>query len=147
MSPVDWAQVRLLQAPDDWETLPENGWAAVIAAAAGAARLGRRPADRTEHQTKVTMQVGRRVRRWTEPRSMSDQDDIDEATNEYLAAAGLPVRPSGYDWFIRKPDGLSRAVTFYDAVSTRINESAAVSPAEVFAEALRAIEAIDELSR
>jgi hypothetical protein len=93
------------------------------------------------------MQICRPVRRWTEPRTVSDQDDIDEAANEYLATAGLPVRPVGYDWFIRKPDGLSSAVTYYDTVSTRINETTAISPAEVSAEARRVIEAIDDLTR
>lgn len=147
MSAVDWEQVRPLQTPAGWERLPGNGWGAVIGAAAGVARLRRHPSDRAEHQTQVTMQVGRRVRRWTEPRSVSDQNDIDEAANEYLAAAGLPARPAGFDWFIRKPTGFSGAVTFHDTVSARINETAAVSPTEVLAETRRAIKAIDDLGR
>lgn len=147
MSFMNWEQVRLLQDPAGWERLPENGWGAVIGAAAGTERLARRPTDRAEHQTRVTVQVSRRVRRWTEPRSVNDQTDIDEAANEYLAAAGLPARPAGFDWFVRTSSGFSSAATFYDAVSAQINETAAVSPAEVFAQARRAIKALDDLNR
>ncbi|GAA2751841.1 hypothetical protein GCM10009869_17380 [Amnibacterium kyonggiense] len=92
----------------------------------------------------MNVQAGRRVRQWLEPRSPEDQADIDEAANEYLAAAGLPARPAEFDWFIRRPAGYSRPTSYCDAISTRINETAANSPVEVLAEARRAIKAIDE---
>lgn len=106
----------------------------------------RRPARRTEHKTQVTTQGGRRLRRWAEPRSVGDQSDIDEAADDHLAAAGLPARPAGYEWSVRTLNGFSTAASFYDAVSARINESAAVSSAEVLAEAQRPIKAIDDLA-
>lgn len=143
---VDWDQVRLLRGPAGWERLPENGRGAVIGAAAGVTRLARRPAERAEHQTEVTTRSGRRVRRWTEPRSIDDQNEINDAANEYLVAAGLPARPAGFDWFIRKPTGFTTVATYCDTISALINETDAVSPAEVLAEARRVIASIDSAS-
>jgi hypothetical protein len=33
----------------------------------------------------------------------ADLDSIDDDIDSYLADAGLPPRPRGYDWFIRRP--------------------------------------------
>jgi hypothetical protein len=139
---VDWDRVAEPTTEEGWVALPENGWGAIIAAAAGERLVGRRPVDRTDFRTRITARTGRRVRAWTEPRTVDDQASIDEGVDEYLALAGLPGRPAGYAWYLRRPDDRDDAADPVDAISRRMAASPALEPADVLREARIAVRAV-----
>jgi hypothetical protein len=139
---MDWDRVPEVTADAGWTELPGNGWGAVIAAAAGEGRVGRRPAPRSAFTTRVIVRAGRRVQAWTEPRSEHDQATIDEDVDEFLAAADLPPRPSGFVWSLRHPEGWDVAQDPVELISARIVRTDAVLPADVLREARSAVEQV-----
>lgn len=98
MYAVDWELVKESQPPPGWFELEDNTWDALISALAGEENVVRRK------------RISTRI-------NDDDQEVIDSFTDEYLAAADVPLRPHGYDWFLRPPRGLPDL----NAVHTRVN--------------------------
>ena len=99
-----WASAELAEAPAGWILATENGWGALVVWAAGQGNFVRVRAAAGERYGTVVHRLQNGSERLepfvlTEPDLESIDDDIDS----YLADAGLPPRPRGYDWFIRRP--------------------------------------------
>lgn len=83
---TEWDLVKVSSPPARWFELEDSTWDALISAMAGEENLLRRL-----HQSKTF--------------SDDDQETIDGFIDEHLAAADLPPRPRGYEWFLRPPPG------------------------------------------
>lgn len=119
-----WDDVPVIEesdvSADELIELSDNGWGQLVGWVAGVERL-RRVVDRREHITTITYPMrGLTIRR---PRSASEQAEIEEDVNSYLAEAGVPPRPPGYVWYVVKPPAVASADEFW----ARINEAQAVS--------------------
>jgi hypothetical protein len=104
MSDDPWGAGQASTAPEGWIPTPENGWGALVAWAAGPLNMVRVPAAPRNRETVVVTQYsdGRVTR---EPSLLTDADleSIDDDIDSYLAEAGLPPRPRGFDWYLRPP--------------------------------------------
>jgi hypothetical protein len=103
-----WDDVPVIEesdvSADELIELPANGWGQLVGWVAGVKRL-RRVVDRREHMTTLYYPMkGLTIRR---PRSASEQEEIEEDVNSYLAEAGVPPRPPGYVWYVGKPAAVS----------------------------------------
>lgn len=87
MSRPDWELVRVSLPPSGWMELEDSTWDALVAALAGEENVVRR-------------------RRNGSRTDLDDQEIIDDTIDAYLAAADIPPRPRGYDWFLRPPPGV-----------------------------------------
>ncbi|MBN3498842.1 hypothetical protein JYA52_15160 [Arthrobacter pascens] len=104
MSNNPWECEELSEAPAGWIPATENGWGALVVWAAGPGNVVRVPAaPRDRHTVVVTHYPDGSEHR--EPSMLSDAEleSIDDDIDAYLDDAGLPPRPRGYDWFIRRP--------------------------------------------
>lgn len=88
MTGIEWDLVKVSSPPAGWFELEDSTWDALISAMAGEENILRRL-----HQSK--------------PFSNDDQEIVDGLIDEHLAAADLPPRPRGYEWFLRPPPGPS----------------------------------------
>ena len=107
--PTDrWQEI--LDAPvnpdGNWVVLPENGWGAVIAYAAGPGHA--RPHDVPLSERRVTVTVHDTGRVFDEPFRPADLADIAEMISDYLVTVGLPVSPRTW-WEVDLPPGMSEA--------------------------------------
>lgn len=93
--------------------LPENGWGALLAWAAGPQHVTRL-SDSGEKPPVVTStsHADGTTTRKTSPRTVADQAEIDEAIDEYLSEAALPPRPRGWRWFLALPPQHTTAESF-----------------------------------
>jgi hypothetical protein len=104
MNKDPWACPELAEVPAGWILATENGWGALAVWAAGAGNVVRVPvADRERHGTVVHRRADGSERRESFVLTKADLTLIDDDLDTYLAAAELPPRPRGYDWFIRRP--------------------------------------------
>lgn len=99
-----WASTELAEAPSGWIRATENGWGALVVWAAGQGNFVRVPAAAGDRYGMVV----HRDRNGSERQqpfvlAEADLESIDDDIDSYLADAGLPPRPRGYDWFIRRP--------------------------------------------
>lgn len=104
MSDDPWGARQASAAPDGWIPATENGWGALVVWAAGPPNVVRVPAAPRDRETVVVTRDsdGRQTR---EPSRLTDADleSIDDDIDSYLAEAGLPPRPRGFDWYLRPP--------------------------------------------
>lgn len=112
--------------------LPESGYGALLAWAAGLRRV-RRAADRLNHQTRVTVVTGGDTTTYTRAHSTDEQDDVDNDIDSYLRDAGIPPRPPGYRWFVELPQGVTPD-DLWEIVNTDLAASNATHPADVLAQ-------------
>ena len=91
-----WDEVKPKGSEQGWEPLPENGWFALMAWTAGLENVGRLARNRSS---------------------------VDESVNEFRLAAGVPARPSGFDWFLRVPDGWPAGLSLADELSSQITRA------------------------
>lgn len=113
-----WASAELAKAPPGWILAVENGWGAMVVWAAGQGNFVRVPAAVGDRHGIIVHRLpdGSEQR---EPFALSDADlaAIDDDIDAYIADAGLPPRPRGYDWFIRRPpDAGLGGDAFWEAV-------------------------------
>lgn len=99
-----WACPELAAAPAGWILATENGWGALAVWAAGDGNFIRVPVADRARQGDVVHRRPDGIER-TEVFTLTEADlaSIDDDIDAYLADAGLPPRPRGYDWFIRRP--------------------------------------------
>lgn len=79
MNGFSWQDRARSPDPDGWLPLEDNTWDALIAAVSVPDNIARSPRYGA-HEA---------------------QEIIDALTDDYLAEAGFPPRPRGFDWFIR----------------------------------------------
>ncbi|GAA1495829.1 DUF5956 family protein [Paeniglutamicibacter kerguelensis] len=115
-----WSDVPVHEPEPGWELLPENGWFAMIGWVAGLANLRRFPGSDVGRTVRVTCIEHGSERTYLEPFGAEDRADVDESVNGYLADAGIPPRPSGFDWYLRVPEGWPGESAVPDALSSRI---------------------------
>ncbi|MBT2535634.1 DUF5956 family protein [Arthrobacter sp. ISL-69] len=113
-----WASAELGEAPAGWILATENGWGALVVWAAGQGNFVRVRAAAGDRLGTVVhrFQTGSAQ---LEPFVLTEADleSIDDDIDSYLAAAELPPRPRGYDWFIRRPPNTDLGEdAFWDAV-------------------------------
>lgn len=104
MSKDPWAAAVLAEPPAGWIPATENGWGALVVWAAGLGNFVRVPkAAGDRHGIMIHQSPDGSERH--EPFLLTGADlvSIDDDIDSYLADAGLPPRPRGYDWFIRRP--------------------------------------------
>ncbi|WP_335986950.1 DUF5956 family protein [Glycomyces sp. MUSA5-2] len=120
--------------------LTENGWGALIAAAADSERVRRTPLHPGDYRVHTIQERDGATETSQEPRTHEDQRDIDDAIDEHLAEAGLEPRPRGYRWFLQTPPGTDDATAFWRHLNRTFADlaSSAPDPAEAF-QALQAI--------
>lgn len=96
-------------APFNEVELPETGYGALIAWCANRAHVIRRaaPAPDPRRVTSVVKWADGREEHFVRGFDDSDVAAIDHEINDYLAAAGIPPRPSHYRWYLRVPRWLS----------------------------------------
>lgn len=82
---MDWDLFVISKKDSGWSLLEETGWHSMLIAAVGPARVIR------------SLKV----------RASPYQTLIDDTIDEYLAAADIPPRPRGFDWYIRTPPGMT----------------------------------------
>ena len=104
MNKDPWACPELTAAPAGWILTTENGWGALVVWAAGPGNFVRVPiADHERHGTVVYRWADGSERSEPFLLTKADLQSIDDDIDTYLAAAELPPRPRGHDWFIRRP--------------------------------------------
>lgn len=66
------------------------------------------------------------------PFTPADRAIIENSIDEYLAEAGIPARPRGWDWLIRLPNGYASGTILFDRIDAELNacEPAPVRPSE-----------------
>ncbi|GAA3284794.1 DUF5956 family protein [Paenarthrobacter aurescens] len=104
MTRDSWECAELSEAPQDWILATENGWGALVIWAAGpsnVARVHRASPDR--FGLIVHRLPGGAEQRQPFRLTEADQASVDDDIDIYLAEAGIPPRPRGFDWFIRRP--------------------------------------------
>lgn len=106
----------------DYLEMTENGCGAVIATAAGPDRVYCVPLRLSEYKVRTSWEQNGESRAEVRERNAEDQDDIDNAIEDYLADAGLPLRPRGFRWFIEVPPGIADAEAFRRAINRRFAE-------------------------
>jgi hypothetical protein len=126
------------EAPDapassQYVELPESGWGALVAWNAGPNRLVRCRDSIDRHTTTETVVSNAEQYRSELPRTAEDQAGIDDDINEYLHAASIPGRPSGYRWFLVLPPDCTED-QFWDHVHRDLSEhSDATHPSAITA--------------
>lgn len=116
-----WNDVPVREPESGWELLPENGWFALLGWAAGTANLRRAPGSDAGRTVRVTLIEHGVERNFLEPFGPEDRRDVDGSVNGYLADAGVPARPTGFDWYLRIPPAWTPGAGFADELSGRVN--------------------------
>ncbi|MCB5275770.1 hypothetical protein BJG92_03323 [Arthrobacter sp. SO5] len=99
-----WGCPERAAAPDGWILATESGWGALVVWVAGPGNFVRVPiADHERHGNVVYRRADGSERSQSFLLTKADLQSIDDDIETYLAAAELPPRPRGYDWFIRRP--------------------------------------------
>ena len=118
-----WDEVKLKKAKQGWELLPENGWFALMAWTAGPenlSRAGQCDEGRTVRVARVQDGVDSHT---VAPFTVQDRCSVDESVNEFLLEAGVPARPSGFDWFLRVPQGWPVELSLADELGSQITRA------------------------
>ena len=121
-----WECTELQKPPQDWILATENGWGALIAWAAGPGNVARIFAASGDRNGSIARRLpGGEEQRQQFLLTEADLSSIDDDIEAYLADAGIPPRPRGFDWFIRRPSGVDLDDdTFWgavwDATTTRL---------------------------
>ncbi len=55
-----------------------------------------------------------------EPFTAADRRLVDEVVNSFLLDAGVPARPTGFDWFLRVPEGWPAGLSLIDELTSQI---------------------------
>ncbi len=84
MNRTNWELVEVAEPPSGWIKLEDSTWDALIAGLAGNGNVVRCLRDASGI-------------------SGRDQGIIDSTIDDHLAAADIPPRPRGYDWYLRPP--------------------------------------------
>ncbi len=123
MNDEPWAVRDAPVAPEGWILATENGWGALVVWSAGPRNVVRVPAPPRNRGTVVVtgFSDGAQTR---ERALLTDADlaSIDDDIDAYLADAGLPPRPRGFDWYLRPPG--ASAATGPDAFWAAVWEGA-----------------------
>ena len=99
-----WECTELSEAPKNWIRATENGWGALVLWAAGHANFARvRSAARDRYGLVVRRRPEGEEQRQPFLLTEGDLSSIDDDIDVYLAAADIPPRPRGFDWYIRRP--------------------------------------------
>jgi hypothetical protein len=127
-----WEEVLLEEPGSGWVLLQETGWDALIGWAAGQSNLRRVRRSDEHRRVHVTLVRDGTNREFTEPFTQSDRAIVDESINSYLADAGIPPRPGGYDWYLRVPEPFSSGGNLLVEINTRVyaRSQRAVRPSE-----------------
>jgi Family of unknown function (DUF5956) len=100
---TEWDLVKVSSPPAGWFALEDSTWDALISAMAGEENLLRRL-----HQSKAFFD--------------GDQGVIDGFIDEHLAAADVPPRPRGYEWFLRPPPRPSSLQSLHEDLNEFIRQ-------------------------
>jgi hypothetical protein len=100
---TEWDLVQVSSPPAGWFELEDSTWDALITAMAGEKNL-----LRGLHQSNAFYD--------------DDQEIIDGFIDEHLAAADLPPRPRGYEWFLRPPPGPSNLQALHEELNEFIRK-------------------------
>lgn len=100
-----WNEVVFKAADGDWELLGENGWFAMMAWAAGPDNVRKTEQSDVGRTVRVTHIIDGVETTSLVPFTPADRRYVEDDINEYLQAAGIPSRPSGFDWYLRVPSG------------------------------------------
>lgn len=101
--------------------LTENGYGALVAWEAGPRHVRRWPRDNSARTIRVTVEArGRPAVSWDEPMTAEELDGIASDINDYLADAGIPPQPPGYQWVLHLPPGSARAQDFWGLVNRHV---------------------------
>jgi len=121
-----WSDFPLLSDPDeatkDYVEVPDNGFQLCIEWAAGpalGARLPRGPEIRQVEvncEDRLTGTSNSHMTPWTE----EDDNAVDFFVNSYLAEAGIPARPRGYRWFLKRPPSISPGNDAFNQISSAV---------------------------
>lgn len=132
MGSMDWDQVGEARPGDSWLVATENGLGAMAAWAAGTANVRKTPIADLGRTVKVECHdADGTVRVWTEPFTAADREVVDEATESYLIAAGIPAPPRGWVWLIRRPTTLGDDRQFWAHLNQQIARHASSAPLPV----------------
>lgn len=103
-----------------YRQIPDTGFTMLVGWYAGPARLVRL-LDLAHHTVTVTtIRYDGLTSERVEPRSLADQDAIDEGIEDYLADAGVPAPPRGYRWYQRLPHGYTTLAALHAEINTRL---------------------------
>lgn len=134
MEPTDREQVPETRPGPGWLLTTENGWGMLAAWVVGTSNVRRVPVDDTGR----TVHVGRHDRTGVVTAeevafTATDRQIVEESIEEFLQAAGVPVPPRGWSWWIRRPVGLEDDRQFWSHLNHRADRqitSPAPHPAE-----------------
>ncbi|MFB9165404.1 DUF5956 family protein [Arthrobacter psychrochitiniphilus] len=115
-----WDTAAFEESADGWELLGENGWFAMMAWAAGPGNTRKAVQCDWAKTVRVTCHQGETATTRAAPFTPEDRCTIEDSVNEYLLAAGIPARPSGFDWFLRVPTGWPEGLSLADELAARI---------------------------
>lgn len=118
--PKMWDQVQDKSSGAGWELLPETGWFALLAWAAGPENVGRATQSDASRTVRRTLLQDGVESRSVEPFMDTDRLMVDEVVNTFLLDAGVPARPAGFDWFLRVPEGWPAGLSLVDELASQI---------------------------
>ena len=100
-----WNDVAFKGTDGEWELLGDNGWFAMMAWAAGPDNVRKTEQSDSGRTVRVT-HISKGVETtFLVPFTPADRCYIEDDVNDYLQEAGIPARPSGFDWYLRVPSG------------------------------------------
>jgi hypothetical protein len=88
-----------------WE-IGLSGWDAMLGWFCGPSSIVKYPEDR-RFNVVVLEETNEGVSQREEPRTIEDQENIDESLNSFLRDFGLPEPPTGFRWFQQLPEGVT----------------------------------------
>ncbi|GGJ36404.1 DUF5956 family protein [Paenarthrobacter histidinolovorans] len=101
-----WECTELQEPPKDWIRATENGWGALVVWAAGPGNVTRVRSAPDDRYGSIARLPGDGERSQQFLLTEADLSSIDDDIDAYLADAGIPPRPRGFNWFIRRPSGI-----------------------------------------
>ncbi|MEO3935068.1 DUF5956 family protein [Micrococcaceae bacterium Sec7.4] len=119
-----WNDVREAEPSASWVELPEHGWGALMAWAAGRDNLRRHLSSDVGRSATGYIEYPGVQRPFEVPFTKVDRQGADDDIDVYLLDADLPPRPRGYVWMIRVPDGHTLPEVFLADVDAAIIRAA-----------------------
>ena len=125
-----WSAVPIIdEPPTETETgggrrffeVPESGWHALFAWAAGPGHMVRCLDVRPPAPINVVYESGGQRTVRVEERTRGDRAKVDADIHDYLTDAQVPSQPCGYRWFIELPDGIDGADQFFARFGPALN--------------------------
>ncbi|WP_394163471.1 DUF5956 family protein [Galactobacter valiniphilus] len=128
-----WAVQEVPKLPEDWSTVPENGWGLLVAASLIAEGHSDRVA-RTRHLEPRIGEIEDAAGKRPFTLTAEDEASIAEDINQYLQDAGAPEVPDvvTYDWLIRPPSHLSASAFWSGATAQFFDPAVGNHPSTLY---------------